>query len=361
MGTPSGGSRDGREQAQAALLKQEDESVRSALKEARTEPARHAAAEQPQGAWFWPYLAVLLILAGLYALWDSHLIGAVEGALPLLERITTAAAIVTLVLGAQHAIRLYLIAQVESAAARYNLRQVLRLLSALLCVFVLLSVLVVNWYALFASVGLVSLILGLALQHPLTSFFAWIYILVRNPYRVGDRIRIGTITGDVIKVTYLDTTLWEIRGDYLSTDHPSGRIVKFPNSQVFSTPVYNYSWPLFPYVWNEVKFFVAYDADLEYVARVMQEVTEEELGAEMTKRVGVYCELLAETPVDQLQVREKPHAFFRVNNNTWLEAIVRYLVHPKEAGRVKTRLIGKLLARLKDEPERVMFPKGDAR
>ena len=52
---------------------------------------------------------------------------------------------------------------------------------------------------------------------------------------------------------------------------------------------------------------------------------------------------------------------FRVSENTWLEAIVRYLVHPKSAGRVKTILIKKLLARLNAEPEFVMFPKGNAR
>ena len=43
------------------------------------------------------------------------------------------------------------------------------------------------------------------------------------------------------------------------------------------------------------------------------------------------------------------------------DVIVRYLVHPKEAGRVKSRLIKKLLAELNKAPERVMFPKGDAR
>jgi hypothetical protein len=41
--------------------------------------------------------------------------------------------------------------------------------------------------------------------------------------------------------------------------------------------------------------------------------------------------------------------------------IVRYLVHPKEAGRVKTRLIQKLLTRLNQEPDRVMFPQSNAR
>jgi len=65
-----------------------------------------------------------------------------------------------------------------------------------------------------------SLILGFALQTPITSFIGWIYILIHTPYRVGDRIRIGDATGDVIDVGYLDTTLWEFGGQYLSTDHP---------------------------------------------------------------------------------------------------------------------------------------------
>jgi len=52
---------------------------------------------------------------------------------------------------------------------------------------------------------------------------------------------------------------------------------------------------------------------------------------------------------------------FRVNTNTWLDATVRYLVDPKQAGGVKSRLIVKMLERLNAAPERVKFPKGDAR
>ncbi len=50
-----------------------------------------------------------------------------------------------------------------------------------------------------------------------------------------------------------------------------------------------------------------------------------------------------------------------MSENTWLEAIVRYLVDPKDAGRVKTDLIRKLLARLNAEPDRVVFPKSNMR
>src|SRR5262245_2412974 len=57
-------------------------------------------------------------------------------------------------------------------------------------------------------------------------------------------------------------------------------------------------------------------------------------------------------------IAKRPRVFFRVSENTWLEAIVRYLVAPREAGRVKTRLIKKLLAALNAAPSKVMFPAG---
>jgi small-conductance mechanosensitive channel len=130
---------------------------------------------------------------------------------------------------------------------------------------------------------------------------------------------------------------------------------------VLDSIVYNYSWPLFPYIWNEIKFNIAYGADLEFVSKTMQKVAEEELGEEMMRRVEVFRDLLARTPVDELEVHERPRVIFRVSENTWLEAIVRYVVPPREAGRIKTRLIKKLLAALNTAPEKVMFPKGDAR
>jgi len=238
---------------------------------------------------------------------------------------------------------------------------VIHLVVGLIIVLVVVSIIFVNWYAAVAALGVGSIIIGLAVQTPMKSFIAWIYILVRQPYRVGDRIKIGDATGDVIDVGYLDTTLWEFGGQYLSTDHPSGRVVRFPNEKVLDEMVWNYSWPLFPYIWNEIKFQIAYQSDLKFVADTMQQIVEQELGEEMMKRVEVFRQLLARTPVDELEVRSHPRVIFRVDELTWIDAIVRYLVSPREAGSIKTRLIPKLLAALNAEPQRVMFPKGDAR
>ncbi len=65
--------------------------------------------------------------------------------------------------------------------------------------------------------------------------------------------------------------------------------------------------------------------------------------------------------VNELEVRAHPRVFFRVDEVTWIDAIVRYVVAPREAGAVKTRLIPKLLAALNTEPDKVMFPAGNAR
>ena len=280
---------------------------------------------------------------------------------PLILKLILAIAVVVICLMVLRVLDVYFIGRVQNAVYQYNLKRVSRLVVWLVIAFFVLTILFQNWYTAVVSFGLISLVLGFALQTPITSFIGWIYILVREPYRVGDRIKIGNATGDVIDVNYLDTTLWEFGGDYLSTEHPSGRIIKFPNSTVLSSPVYNYTWPLFPYIWNEIRFQVAYNSDLEFVAKTMKEVAEQEVGEEMMKQVAVFREILAQTPVNQLEVQERPVVLFRVSDNTWIDAIVRYLVHPKEAGRVKSRLILELLERLNAAPDRVLFPKDSSR
>ena len=322
----------------------------------RPEPELRTQLNRRDGLWLAGLGGGAILLFGIRALLAAN--GA--GNAPL-SGYLRAATLILMLLAAAKAVEVFLIGRVSNRVSRFNLRRIFRLLVGLATAFVTISLLFANWYTAFVSLGLISLVLGFALQMPISSFIAWIYILARAPYRVGDRIKIGDAHGDVIDVSYLDTTLWEFGGEHLWTDHPSGRIVKFPNATVFATPVFNYSWPLFPYVWNEIKFQLAYQSDLRFVETTMKGVVEEEVGQNMRQRIKVYKAILAKTPVDELQVREHPVVHFRVAENTWLEGIVRYLVHPKEAGRVKTRLITKMLERLNADPDKVLFPKNNAR
>jgi small-conductance mechanosensitive channel len=336
--------------------------VRKELQRATGEkPHQKVKAHGTDKFWFVAYAVILAGCVVLFFLLGARLVPLPQPMVDLLRRILRGAALIVIVLAIAKAASVYALGRIEDASTRFTLQRVVHLVVALIVVLVVISIIFVNWYAAVAALGVGSIIIGLAVQTPMKSFIAWIYILVRQPYRVGDRIKIGDATGDVIDVGYLDTTLWEFGGQYISGDHPSGRLIKFPNEKVLDEIVWNYSWPLFPYIWNEIKFQIAYQSDLKFVADTMQQIVEKELGEEMMKRVEVFRQLLARTPVDELEVRSHPRVIFRVDEVTWIDAIVRYLVSPREAGSIKTRLIPKLLAALNAEPERVMFPKGNAR
>jgi small-conductance mechanosensitive channel len=352
----------GNDKKKAEELKRKDPDVRKALEETAGNKPSAKKVESKHKVWIGSYLLLLVGLGVLYYLVRHNTFRIPEDYLPLAERLVVGLMSVDLVLIVRTLIKGFLIEPLEDAAARYNLNRIVNLLAYLAIFFIVLSILFANWYTAAVSLGLLSLVLGFALQAPISSFIGWVYLIVKAPYKVGDRIAIGEASGDVIDVSYLDTTLWEFGGPTLSTaNHPSGRIIKFPNSKVLSSAVFNYSWGLFPYIWNDIKFQIAYQSDLEFVAKVMSETAAEEVGTLMKERIGVYRELLSQTPVDELEVREKPTVIFRVSDNTWVEAIVRYLVEPRRAGTVKSHLIKTMLDRLKAEPTKVMFPKGDSR
>jgi small-conductance mechanosensitive channel len=249
----------------------------------------------------------------------------------------------------------------KSRAYRYNLIRLINLVSVVLVVIVIISFLFVNWYTAAVSLGLLSLILGFALQTPITSFIGWINILIRAPYHIGDRIQIDTFKGDVVEINYFDTTLWEFGGEYLTNDVPSGRLIRFPNSLVLQSAVFNYSWQKFPYIWNEIPFHVAYESDLEFVSATIKSVAKKELGSEMEHRIEEFKSLVKQTPVDELDIKEYPFVSLRINTNTWVEVTLTYLVEPKRASAMRTALIGKIIAALLQSPDKVMFPKSNAR
>jgi len=258
-------------------------------------------------------------------------------------------------------VEMLLVKKAHSKSSAYNLVKLIRLITIIIICMVIISFLFHNWYTAAVSLGIFSLILGFALQVPISSFIAWLYIIIRSPYRVGDRIEISPFTGDVVEINYLDTTLWEFGGNYLSSDLPSGRLIRFPNSLVLQSAVFNYSWPKFPYIWNEVPFHIAYGSDLEYVETTLKDATKAELDPEMAERIKDLKKLIEETPVDELQIKEYPFVNFKINANTWVEATVTYLVHPKKASVTRTKIIKHAIAELLKQPDKVMFPKGDSR
>ena len=311
--------------------------------------------------WIVSYIILAVICLAVYFLLQFQVFGLLGNYRSLLQRLALAGLVVSLVFIVTKTIENVVTKRSHTKKISYNIIRLIRFLSFLIAAFIVVSFLFAKWYTAAVSLGLFSLVLGFALQTPISSLIGWFYIIIRTPYRIGDRIQVGDFTGDVVEIGYLDTTLWEFHGDYLSNDVPSGRLIRFPNTLVLQSEVYNYSWRKFPFIWNEIPFHIAYESDLDYVETVIRNTAKKELGDDMTKSIKRFKELLQQTPVDELEVKEYPFVVFRTNPNTWLEVSVTYLVHPKKASAVRSRLIKSIVTELQKEPDKSMFPKSNAR
>ena len=334
-----------------------DEKVQRALSENSISVQKESAVDLKEEAPLLGITTIIFLICGtLYFLlgWKRLPISSIY--IPLAQKIVLAVMLISLVLLSTRLLKKILNRRIEDKTTVFNFNRIADLFASLLILGIVLSMLFANWYAAMLSFGIVSLILGFALQNPITSFFGWLYILIRKPYEVGDRIRIGNVYGDIINVSYIDTTLWEFNGDYLSGDHPSGRIIRFTNSKVFSEFIYNYSWPLFPFIWNELSLFITYESDFKFTSDTIKRIVETEIGEDMVRRVKRFKIILKDTLVDELDVNEFPSVILKAHENTWIEVIVRYLVEPKNSGRVKNRLFEVVMEELKKNPEKVKFP-----
>ncbi|MDQ2856399.1 MAG: mechanosensitive ion channel family protein, partial [Acidobacteriota bacterium] len=185
-------------------LKQQSD-IRKALKQTGAAPVSAApTVERKHKVFIGTYLVVLFALGALYYFLRLHPFNISAGLISFFQRADLGAITIATIITIVKSIDVYLIDRVDDPVAEYNIRRVLKLISTFVIGLIVLSVLFVNWYAAVVSLSVFSVILGLALQTTFTSFIGWIYILVRSPYRVGDRIKIGDATGDVIDVGYLD-------------------------------------------------------------------------------------------------------------------------------------------------------------
>lgn len=130
------------------------------------------------------------------------------------------------------------------------------------------------WLQGFQSVvtyfGLLSAGLAIALQDLISNFAAWLFILMRRPLAVGDRVQIGSHAGDIIDVRIFEFSMLEI-GDRIDAEQSTGRIIHVPNNIVFKEPLTNYSQGL-PFIWNEVPVLITFESDWEKAKRILENI-----------------------------------------------------------------------------------------
>lgn len=243
------------------------------------------------------------------------------------------------------AIALLIIAAVVGKLVSMVLRRVLRnwsradasaamaqVLIWLIAVGASLSVLAGDARALIGSVGLAGLALSWALQAPIESFTGWLMNSFKAYYRIGDRIAVGDVFGDVYKVDILTTTVWEAGGPDkpVAGAQPTGAMITFPNSEVLRANIINYTRE-FPFVWDEVTVPVANESDLRYAIDILKKVASQVLGSEMADRADRYRQMLERARI-AFDVAVEPSVFVSLEDS-WTNLTIRYLVPARERRR----------------------------
>ncbi|MFO7963025.1 MAG: mechanosensitive ion channel [Desulfobacterales bacterium] len=219
----------------------------------------------------------------------------------------------------------------------------------LLAVGVVLSILAGDIRALVGSLGLIGLALSWALQTPIESFTGWLLNSFKGYYRVGDRILVGDVFGDVYHIDFLTTTVWEIgdphRPGFVLAEQPTGRLVTFPNNEVLAGPLFNMTRD-FPFVWDEMAVQIANESDLEYAMGVFQNLAENMLKNYMVEPARLYSQILRREGIID-SVPEAPQVFVSMSES-WTDLRIRYLVNARERRKWKSMLWAAVHRELRD-------------
>jgi small-conductance mechanosensitive channel len=198
------------------------------------------------------------------------------------------------------------------------------------------------------AIGVAGAGIAFALQEIIVSIAGYIAIFSSNFYRVGDRVKLGGIKGDVIDIGILRTTLMEI-GDWVNGDLYNGKMVRVANSFVFKEPVYNYSGD-FPFLWDEITIPVKTNGDYKYAKELFTIVLEEEVGDFANLSQDSWNKMIGTYSIENARVKPMITMVFDEN---WITFTLRYVVDYKSRRGTKSILFDKILSAINDSKGRI--------
>jgi len=174
----------------------------------------------------------------------------------------------------------------EEPKQRYNWKRSVSFTVGFITIILIASVWIEAIGKFGAFLGLLTAGLAIALKDPLTNIAGWIFILTRQPFKLGDRVQIGEQAGDVIDIRLFQFTLLEI-GNWVNADQSTGRIIHVPNGTVFTQSQANYSTG-FNYIWNELPVLVTFESNWNMAKEILQKIVSdhaESLSEDAEKRI----------------------------------------------------------------------------
>lgn len=195
------------------------------------------------------------------------------------------------------------------------------------------------------SVAFVGTVLGWSLQVPIRGMAAWFMVMLKRPFRVGDRIAVAGVVGDVVEIQLNHILLNQVGGTVVG-EEKSGRGIFVPNAMLFDHNVINYNYfaaqgtehetGVSQYMLDEVLVRLTFGSDLEFAKSICKDAARQAVG-----------ELLGDVDVEP---------FIRTEFLAWgLLLRVRFKTTPARRQEVTSRVTELIWMAFRGNPDRITF------
>ncbi len=202
--------------------------------------------------------------------------------------------------------------------------------------------------------GLITAGVAVALQNVILSIAGYFLLIGKFGIRVGDRVQISGVNGEVVDVGLIRMHVME-----MGPGGATGRVVAFSNSIVFqpTTGLFR-QIPGTSFVWHEISLTLAPDTDYGLVEKKLLKAVEDvfaDYREDMERQRRMMERTLNTTPIHQL----RPTSRLRLTP-AGLEAVIRFPVSLQNAAEVDDRVVRELLQTIDKEPKLKLVGSGNS-
>lgn len=308
-------------------------------------------------------LSKMIILLGLYKTnlsnWRTTIDAEYDSALKgLVIRLGILAIALGVVFGLSELWRKTILRYIHEPRRRYQfllLRKIVMwFVIAIVCAFAFANE--IGSVATFA--GLITAGVAVALQNVILSIAGYFFLIGRFGVRVGDRVQIAGVYGEVVDIGLVRLHLLELGSG--GVDAPTGRVVAFSNSIVFQPNGLFKPIPGTSFIWHEITLTVAPDGDYHFVEKRLLRAVEAVYGKyrdEMEQQRRNLERTLSSAP-SQVISDLRPKGRLRISESGLLEVVISYPVSLMRAAEIDDRVTREVLEEIEREPKLKLVSSG---
>ena len=279
--------------------------------------------------------------------WRSAVNGQYKAELKgLLLRLAVLALVLGVVLGVSEVWKRATFRYVPDVRRRYQFLLIRRIVLWSLTAIIIATAFASELGAITTFAGLMTAGIAVALQNVILSIAGYFFLIGKYGVRVGDRVNIAGVTGDVVDIGLVRLQLMEITEG--PAPLPTGRVVAFSNSVVFQANSGMFKQiPGTNFLWHEITLTLDSKGNYRQVEQRMMEAVNK-VFAEYRDRMEVQRRNV-ERSLNSTITAFAPESRLHLTQ-TSLEVVIRYPVDLEHAGEIDNRVTRAILEALELDP-----------